>query len=425
MPFKNLKQHIIHQVTSGKQGKAFDFSNTFSEVLNRKIKHEEAIVLLTAMAPHIQPGFFEEIIQILHPDGGEFPQWGGVKHTNYRGFLPTGETVQYILAGKNINKRGLVQKYFSEDHWFFSTQTVLLENVQEGVPKMSGQLIMPAETIDLLLFGEVSLPAFGSQFPAELVATKMAWVDLVLSKETFEQIHQIRLWLKHEKKLRHEYGLDKRLSPGYRALFHGSSGTGKTLTASLLGKEFNMPVYRIDLSQIVSKYIGETEKNLERIFTRAENKNWILFFDEADALFGKRTATKDSHDRYANQGVSYLLQRTENFNGLILLASNFKENIDEAFIRRLNQIIEFPKPEFEDRLALWQKTIPKQLKAKTEILEKIAKEYELTGAQIVNAVSFVCLHFLEHKSKKVEHIQFMEAIKREFKKEERMFTQLP
>src|SRR5690606_11585436 len=123
------------------------------------------------------------------------------------------------------------------------------------------------------------------------------------------------------------------IKPGYRTLFYGPPGTGKTLTAMLLGKEFQRNVFRIDLSQVVSKYIGETEKNLEKIFQRAANKEWILFFDEADALFGKRTSVKDAHDRYANQEVSYLLQRVEDFPGLVILASNYKNNIDKAFVR--------------------------------------------------------------------------------------------
>src|ERR1044071_9620636 len=126
--------------------------------------------------------------------------------------------------------------------------------------------------------------------------------------------------------------MDKILKRGYKALFYGPSGTGKTLTATLLGKQFDRDVYRVDLSQVVSKYIGETEKNLEKIFTRAENRNWILFFDEADALFGKRSNVQSAHDKYANQEVSYLLQRVEDYNGLLILASNFKNNIDEAFL---------------------------------------------------------------------------------------------
>jgi SpoVK/Ycf46/Vps4 family AAA+-type ATPase len=160
--------------------------------------------------------------------------------------------------------------------------------------------------------------------------------------------------------------MGKQIAPVYRALFYGPSGTGKTLTATLLGKEFSREVYRVDLSQVISKYIGETEKNLEKIFVQAENKNWILLFDEADALFGKRTQTKSSNDKYANQEVSYLLQRVENFNGLIVLASNFKNNIDDAFLRRFNSIINFTKPNVEERLELWTKALPKNATIKKQ-----------------------------------------------------------
>src|SRR6201991_4144918 len=149
-----------------------------------------------------------------------------------------------------------------------------------------------------------------------------------------------------------------RLKKGYRALFYGPPGTGKTLTAALLGNEMNKDVYRVDLSMVVSKYIGETEKNLELLFARAEDKGWILFFDEADALFGKRTSVRDAHDKYANQEVSYLLQRIEDFNGLIILATNMKNNIDEAFVRRFNAILRFPFPEAAERKLIWEKSFP-------------------------------------------------------------------
>jgi len=125
-------------------------------------------------------------------------------------------------------------------------------------------------------------------------------------------------------------------------LFIGAPGTGKKILASLIGQQSGKEVYRIDLSMVVSKYIGETEKNLSKIFDAAEHKNWILFFDEADALFGKRTNVRDAHDKYANQEVAYLLQKIENYNGLVLLATNMKNNIDEAFTRRLQSIIHFP-----------------------------------------------------------------------------------
>jgi len=144
-------------------------------------------------------------------------------------------------------------------------------------------------------------------------------------------------------------------------LFTGADSTGKTLAAETLARSTKKDLYRIDLSQVVSKYIGETEKNLEKIFKRAENPNWILFFDEADALFGKRTDVKDSHDRFANIEISYLLQRIENYPGLVILATNRKTNLDEAFMRRLRYIIEFPSPTKKKRIKANRKYFKKKL----------------------------------------------------------------
>ena len=173
------------------------------------------------------------------------------------------------------------------------------------------------------------------------VTTDQSWKDLVLDKETLGQVEEIKTWLKQSSSVKLDKSLRKKLKAGYRTLFYGPAGTGKTLTAALIGKECNKTVYKIDLSKVVSKYIGETEKNLELIFAHAKDKGWILFFDEADALFGKRTEPKDSHDRYANQEVSYLLQRMEDYNGLVILATNMKGNIDDAFTRRFNLILRF------------------------------------------------------------------------------------
>jgi len=133
----------------------------------------------------------------------------------------------------------------------------------------------------------------------------------------------------------------KKIRSGFKALFFGLPGTGKTIAAERMAKEIGAELYRIDLSMVISKYIGETEKNLSRIFDSAKDKNWVLFFDEADALFGKRTDVKDSHDKYTNQEVSYLLQRMEDYNGLMILATNMKSNIDKAFTRRFNLVVEF------------------------------------------------------------------------------------
>jgi SpoVK/Ycf46/Vps4 family AAA+-type ATPase len=174
-----------------------------------------------------------------------------------------------------------------------------------------------------------------------ILDTEQSWKELALDKETLKQVEEIKNLLKQSSSVKPDSSLRKKLKPGYRALFVGLAGTGKTSTAALIGKELNKEVYKIDLSQLVSKYIGETEKNLELVFASAKDKDWILFFDEADALFGKRTDVKDSHDRYANQEVAYLLQRMEEYNGLAILATNMKSNIDPAFKRRFNSILHF------------------------------------------------------------------------------------
>jgi SpoVK/Ycf46/Vps4 family AAA+-type ATPase len=248
----------------------------------------------------------------------------------------------------------------------------------------------------------------------------MIWDDAVLSPQTLKQIEVITTWLQHNEALMKDDNLSRKLKPGYRVLFYGPSGTGKTLTASLLGKQFQKDVYRIDLSQVVSKYIGETEKNLEKVFSKAENKNWILFFDEADALFGKRTSVSNAHDRYANQEVSYLLQRVEDFPGLIILASNFKANIDSSFIRRFNQIIFFPVPNESERLILWQKAMPSMLNLHPETnLPEIAKQYEITGAAIINVMQYAALQAIKRNDFLIHARDLVEGIQREFQKEDK------
>ncbi len=177
-----------------------------------------------------------------------------------------------------------------------------------------------------------------------LIKTKASWKTLALDKRTMKQVEEIITWLKYSSAIKHEWGPNKKIKPGHKTLFYGPPGTGKTMTAALIGRECNMAVYKIDLSKVVSKYIGETEKNHELIFARAKDKGWILFFDEADALFGKRTHVRDAHDRYANQEIAWLLQRLEDYPGLVILATNFKNNIDQSFLRRFQSVIHFPLP---------------------------------------------------------------------------------
>jgi len=389
---------------------------------NHPLNTEELIILLLALTPHLQPNFLDSIIQQYLPNGGDFPEIGGVKGNNHRGTIPTGETALFIIAGSDINKRLQVSRYFSPDHFFAKENILYLEHVKSGEPRMSGKIILHDEYIDLFTTGTLSKPHFGPEFPAKLVTTKMDWNDLILNSKTAQAINDLKIWMQHNEAFMNEWQMDKKVKPGYRALFYGPSGTGKTLTATLLGKEFQKDVYRIDLSQVVSKYIGETEKNLEKVFNKAEYKDWILFFDEADALFGKRSNLQSAHDKYANQEVSYLLQRVEDFAGLIILASNLKSNIDQAFIRRFNAIIHFPMPNKEERLALWKSTVPEKAQLAGDVdLPAIAAKYELSGSAIVSVIHYSSLQTIYRNQHTISQTDIIEGIRREYEKEERVF----
>ena len=391
------------------------------------VKHqmniEEYVILLLALAPHVQPNFLDAIIQQYLPNGGEFPEIGGVKGNNHRGTLPTGETALFVLGGNDVFRRMQSSFYFSPDHFFARENILQLESLHDGEPRMSGKIILQPEYIDLFTIGMATKPKFGPDFPARNITTKMDWADLVLNPRTEQQIHDIKIWLDHNSSLLGDWGMEKKIKPGYRALFYGPPGTGKTLTATLLGKQFKKEVYRVDLSQVVSKFIGETEKNLEKVFQKAENKDWILFFDEADALFGKRSNVQNAHDKYANQEVSYLLQRVEDFPGLIILASNYKSNIDQAFIRRFNSIIHFPMPSAGERYQIWKSTVPAKASLADDVdLLGIANKFELSGSAIVSVIQYASLQTISRNSSTILKKYLVEGIRREYEKEEKIFT---
>ena len=201
-------------------------------------------------------------------------------------------------------------------------------------------------------------------------------------------------------------------------VIYGPPGTEKSLTAALLGKIVNKEVFRVDLSLIVSKYIGETEKNSGPVLDQTEGKGWILFFDEADALFGKRTGVKDSHDRYANQEVYFLLQRIEDYNGLVILASNKKDNIDEAFSRRFQTMIHFAMPTKAEQIQLWNNAIPKLYPIDGDVnLSHIASEYNLSGGSIMNIVQHATLLTINDGLEKIPLAHLKSGITKEYAKE--------
>jgi hypothetical protein len=230
---------------------------------------------------------------------------------------------------------------------------------------------------------------------ARRVAPVVGFDDLVLPGEQVAQLHELAARARHRELVLDEWGLGKSSSKGrgITGLFAGDSGTGKTMSAEVVAHDLGLDLYVIDLSTVVDKYIGETEKNLDRVFSDAEGMNAVLLFDEADALFGKRSEVSDARDRYANVEVAYLLQRMELFDGIAILTTNMRANVDEAFTRRLDVVIDFPRPEEADRLRLWQINLPTEVpRAGDDDLEFLAHAFDLSGGNIRNVC--VCAAFL-------------------------------
>lgn len=353
----------------------------------QEIAFNERVVIMLALMPHTCPQALDIFFVQNKNFDRQYTEFGGWKGVSHGGFLPTGETAAFIIAGEDMEKKKAIIRMFQKDHWFYTQNILRLEGVGEGEPFLSGQLRASDEFLNRVLLDREYKPDYSVGFPAKRIATELEWDDMILDYNTLEALEEINAWIEHQHTIMEEWGLKHCLKPGYRALFYGPPGTGKTLAATLLGKKNNMDVYCINLSMIVSKYIGETEKNLEKVFNMAENRNWILFFDEADALFGKRTTTNTSNDRHANQEVAYLLQRIEDFPGIVILATNLKSNIDDAFSRRFQSIIYFPMPDEELRAELWRNMLPPQwLGDDADELINSAAENELSGGSIANIV---------------------------------------
>jgi ATP-dependent 26S proteasome regulatory subunit len=230
-----------------------------------------------------------------------------------------------------------------------------------------------------------------SRIHLETLASKITphyrWPDIILPPDRLEQLRDVCNAIKYRAQVYETWGFDRKLSAGkgVNVLFAGPSGTGKTMAADIIAGELGLDLYRIDLAMVVSKYIGETEKNLARIFNEAEMSSAILFFDEADALFGKRSEVRDSHDRYANIEISYLLQRMEGYEGMVILATNFRKNMDEAFVRRLHFTVDFPFPGEADRYRIWQAVWPPELPRDPDLdLALLARRLEISGGNIRN-----------------------------------------
>ncbi|QHS56458.1 ATP-binding protein [Mucilaginibacter sp. 14171R-50] len=383
----------------------------------------QRIALALAMAPHIRPEILDVFYGRNQLTDRPFTEFGGCPEKGHPGFIPSGQTLSFLLTANDVLKSAELNKVLSDESVLIKEKVISLAEPDEGLPALDGQLIMSKEWVRYFITGEKTAPSYDPAFPAQKISTPMEWSDVVLDHATLAQVNEITTWLTHGEILMKDWGLINKIKPGYRVLFYGPPGTGKTLTATLIGKQTGRDVYRIDVSLVVDKYIGETEKNLSRIFDIATDKDWILFFDEADALFGKRTAASSSNDRHANQQTAYLLQRVEDYPGVVILATNLKANMDDAFTRRFQGMIHFAMPDVDERYTLWQNAFSGKCRLRPDIdVYRIAEEFELSGGAIINVLRYCAMSAVSRNDHLVTQSELLAGIRREYKKDNKTFT---
>ena len=389
----------------------------------------DRLALILALTPHLAPQVLDPFFTRNQSYNKAFTEYGGVVDKKHFGFLPTLETVYFLIGGNSLEFRIELEQFFIRKTLLFAEDILLKTDFRQTEPMATMPLVVsPRFYNQYVLSIKDFIPSFNHQFPAELYTTMLDWDDLVLPKATLQAVEEIKDWIIHQGDIFKHEKAKKMLQPGFRALFYGMPGTGKSLTASLIGKLTHKLVFRVDLSKVISKYIGETEKNLATVFDQAQHNDWILFFDEADALFGKRVKTNDSKDRFANQETAYLLQRVETFPGIVILASNQIENLDRAFARRFQAVIHFPVPGLQERIQLWKNTFEDfgfdepyiSPGRQMELWEELAQEHQLTGASIQNALRKSLLLAQKGNGGFLQKRHIEEAVKRELEKEKRL-----
>ncbi len=328
----------------------------------------EALILVAAVAPHV-----DEKFDVLFAGLTDRPGATGL----------TGEVARTLVA-RSFAGRIAAGSLFHRDSALVGLGLLRLDPPEN----LAGTVVADPELVRFVLGLRAGTPATSADFPARPLTTVHTLDDVVLPGSARARIDELKDRIANRDLVVGTWGYGRfhDNTTGLIALFHGAPGTGKTMTAAALARSTGLPAYLVDLSALVSKYIGETEKNLARVFDRCAREGSVLVFDEADAVFGRRTEVSDSHDRYANQEVSYLLSRVEQHPGVVILTSNLLSNIDEAFQRRIHVMVEFPEPGVGERMRLWRSVLPPDLPVVADIdFDALAERFPLSGAQIRDA----------------------------------------
>ena len=346
------------------------------------------LFLLLALSPHFYPELLDVFFIKNEATGNIYTEFGGRIEQNPVKFRPTIQTFYFLLANNQLSKRTQLQEWLAKDGVLAQKNLIYLQRPEDdhSLASLDNEVIAPTEEFLTLLQGKTYIPQLSTSFPAELITTELTWNDVVLPEKTIFQLREIVTWMREKDLFLSQGHLKRMLRPGYRAVFHGESGTGKTMVAQVLAQEMGLPVLKVHTPMLMSKWVGETEKNLNNLFEQASGRDWVLLFDEGETLFGHRGGSS-TQDQYANQQIGFLLQKIERHDGLVIISSNRYANIDKAFQRRFESIIYFESPKYEERLRLWQKMFEGIAVNHDVNFEEIAEHYpDMTGGRILNVL---------------------------------------
>lgn len=391
-----------------------------------QLTEADRVMLCLAFASTFKPSVLAPFM-LLFNDPGKKSRFGGILHEQYGQFYPTVRTGIFILTGGDEEMMSYYISYFNGRNKLFTSNILLTAAPEECKTFLDRQIIFNDQFIPSVLRGEPPSLDGDSGFPAKRGKRTHTMKDVVLDEKTIKELQKLQRFARNMKKL---WALPE--SSKYRqnfiGIFSGDPGTGKSHTAEAIANELNLPVYKINFAQLVSKYIGETEKNLERVFDRFTGQPNILFFDEAESIFSKRIEVKDSNDKHSNNEQSFLLQKIEEYNGIVILATNVQnlsQYFDKAFQRRIRQIVTFSFPEHPERLRLWENALGQQFSYEAGLLERLARDYQFSGGGIYNIISEGVIEALDRDTTVITFELLEQAMMDEFKKTGRKYEICP
>ncbi|NME71557.1 ATP-binding protein [Flammeovirga aprica] len=355
--------------------------------------------------------------------------YGGTLDKDTANFYPTLKTFLALFYSKDEYQNALL-KYTSIEYPL--TKYGILSYSDEGnigESNLNHRVQLASNYVSYLLGGKRPQLDHEYDFPARLLTSKVPFDKIVHDKETREGLEDLQKYMKVRPILKNNPSLKKKLNNTHIIIFSGSPGTGKSLTATSLGEAYHLPTYTLDLSRVLSRYVGDFEKAMEKVFSRLDGRDCILFIDEADSIFTKRQEeVKDTKDKYANQEMSYLLQRLERFDGVVILATNVQDirtHLDKAMLRRISTIVEFPFPKQQQRLELWQNAIPEGFTFGEGVLDKLSANFQLSGANISNIISGVIIEALSINTTELTYEMIEPIMKKEYYKRDSRFMACP